>query len=91
MKPFQVWIQLQNPNQWIFSMIEDLTIDLICKNVITNYVLKNTGTITLKPGCKLRSKELIIDAHSTQTSSFSNSFTPALNLTTDYNRLLAQT
>ena len=76
-----VWIQLSQPNKWLFVMNQSDTIDIICGEQISPLTLANTGIIEIKAGCYLRSREMVIQSHSTKTSRLNNYYLPSLNIT----------
>lgn len=75
------WIQLSQPNKWLFSMKEPVTVDTVCGTTIKPHKLNNTGLLELPVNCYLRTKDLIIQAHNVQKLQLNNHYLPSLNLT----------
>lgn len=79
------WIQLAQPNKWLFVMDRDATVDIICNDKIFPRPLQGAGIIELRSGCYLRSKELVLQAHNVQTSRLNNYYLPTINITEEIN------
>lgn len=75
------WIQLNNPNQWIFVLDKLYTVDISCKGELTYAELQGSGTLEISPGCELRNEDVTIHSHNIEQSIPINSYFPSFNLT----------
>lgn len=78
------WIQLSQPNSWIYVLKEQQILDTVCGNSIFPTKLKDSGIIEIKPNCHLRSKEFIIQSHNVNITQINDYYLPANNLTIDF-------
>jgi hypothetical protein len=71
------WIKLHTPNQWIYVIPNETTVDVICESTIQPYKFQGSGLVEIGPGCMLRDAESLIiataRAHSNISMAFHNS------------------
>lgn len=75
-----VWIQLSQPNTWLFSPIDDYMVDEICQDTLKTHTLKNTATLEISGDCYLKTKDLTIRANNEENTYVHNAFIPSLNI-----------
>lgn len=81
LKTTTLWVQLSNPNKWLYSLSNPLTVDNICGNNIETLMLKNSGILEISPTCYIRSDELTLYGHSERSSISNKFYLPSINLT----------
>lgn len=81
LKTNTLWIQLTNPNKWLFSFKIPITVDNICGNSIEPLYLQTSGILEISPNCYIRSDEFTLYGHSEKITISNNSYLPSINLT----------
>lgn len=80
MAPSNTWIQLHNPNSWIYSLDQEYVIDVICDKNVLNVKLNGSGVLELRPNCLIKQPEMLISAHNIYPTVAHASFIPSTNL-----------
>ena len=75
-----VFIQVSQPNTWLFSSLGKYIIDEICQDRIITHSLEGTSILELTGDCFLKSKDLTIRSKNEKLTYVYNSFIPALNI-----------
>lgn len=69
-----VWVQLTNPNQWIYAVKEPIIANALCREEITPLTLNNSGLIKIPPDCVIKHDLLTIQGLHTYPSSIRTSY-----------------
>lgn len=75
------WIALNHPNEWIFSLSAEKTIDVICNGEPQQTLLNGQGILMLQEQCSIQIPELQMTAMSKITTHINRSYLPNINLT----------
>ena len=75
-----VWIQLQQRNNWIYGVKQELTLNVICEKEVFDITLQGSGLLELQPGCEIVQPDMTITAESRKRSEGTVNFNPTLNL-----------
>lgn len=73
---------LSQPNSWLYATKSQLQIDVVCKESIQSYSLKNSGILRLRPNCYIRSKHFILYGQNYKLTENKGHFSPLWNLST---------
>lgn len=79
--PIKTWIQLSNPNLWIFSLDREYVYNIVCDNNSFQRTLSGNGLLKFHKGCSLRDDQLRINSQGTVQVEISDSFFPNFDLT----------
>lgn len=74
------WIQLHDPNTWIFSIAGKLAINAVCGTYLEELHVQHAGLLKLGDHCVIRQERLTIQGHKTLQSTYRRSYVPAINL-----------
>lgn len=81
------WIKLHATNQWIYSIPNETTFDVICGQGIKSFSLQGSGILEIKAGCVLRDTNLYIVAIGSASNNISKSFRSPLSTLNGANNL----
>lgn len=76
-----IWIQLSNPNQWIFAVDETITANARCKEETISLTLKGSGLLKMLPDCVIKHDLLTIQGIHIYPSSIRTSYKKLSELT----------
>lgn len=74
------WKSLTTPGTWIYSTVIKEKIRIECPNSTKYAEIENSGIITIKQGCKIRTKSTTISHPSVHTTEFEQPYIPTNNL-----------
>lgn len=77
---FPKWIQLRNPNQWIYSVRNPTVLNIVCGSTMIQKTIEGTGTLTLQEKCELKQEFLTLRSHNKYPKIMRSSFAPTENL-----------
>ena len=75
------WVQLFNPNHWIYSLNKNTTVNIVCGEHATVRTLVGVGVLKLSTNCVLKQDTLTITSHNIHPSQLRTSFVPTVNIT----------
>lgn len=74
-----VWVQMHDPNQWIFSVYQKIRINIVCGGKLNQIWIEDAGTIKLNDNCLLRQDKLEINSHDHFRSNIKKSIVPTIS------------
>lgn len=74
------WIQLERPNQWIFSLEKNTTVDIVCNNTPYHTELTGQGIISLLQHCSIQLADLVVQSVYEIQSKITQSYMPNLDI-----------
>lgn len=74
------WKSLATPGTWIYSTVEKEKIRIECPNTTRYAEIEDSGIITIKQGCKIRTKSTTISHPSVHVTEFEQPYIPTNNL-----------
>lgn len=75
------WIQMHSPNQWIYSLHEKTTVNVVCRENMSQLVLQDAGILKIDHDCIIKQPFITIQGHSIYPTINRLSYIPTLNLT----------
>lgn len=77
----ELWIKLQSPNTYLFTLPMSQVAAIVCPNSRTKLYLQDTGIISLAQRCRIKSERVEIVAFQTiETKTFKNFTSPRFNV-----------
>ncbi|XP_055308643.1 uncharacterized protein LOC129572658 [Sitodiplosis mosellana] len=73
----EVWVKLQKPNTYLYTLPVVQTVAIVCPNSRTKLQLQDTGIIQLSPKCRIKTERVEIVAFQTIEMRKSHRFTPS--------------
>lgn len=73
----ELWVQLQQPNTYLYTLPETLPVVILCLHSRTSLVLKGTGIISLAFKCRIKTERVEIIAFQTMESKIFRQFAPS--------------
>ena len=83
----QVWSKLHTPNQFLFTVVNETMVNIICKDESTVCKLKGSGIISLRQQCTIHTDNMEITADNNFSSELPIILAPGLNLSTILTRM----
>ncbi|XP_055840955.1 uncharacterized protein LOC129908485 [Episyrphus balteatus] len=74
------WVQLHNPNEWIYALRVKTTLNIVCNSTSTQTVLEGSGILQIQPDCVLKDDFITLRGHLIQRTISRMSLSPAINL-----------
>ena len=78
------WIQLHNPNHWIYSLEHEMNINAVCDNNLERFHLGGSGLLKLRENCMIKQPLITIQGHRSLQSTSRISFIPSINASEIY-------
>lgn len=81
----EFWMKLEQPNTYLYTVPKIVPIEIQCSQLNETQFLRNSGIISLKPGCKIRTDRVeLITFHSIE-SNFAHNFSsaPKINVSSE--------
>lgn len=75
------WLQLNEPNKWIYSVSASKTVVIICNNQPYHQELIGEGIITINQRCSIQTPDLQIQSGFGGRSELTRSYLPTVNIT----------
>lgn len=72
------WIQLKNPNRWIFLVLNKAQINVVCKGTLQQHWIQDCGIIELADDCLIKQDKLEINSHSNFPYNVRQSILPSI-------------
>lgn len=72
----ELWVQLQQPNTYLYTLPETLPVVILCLNSRTSLFLKGTGIISVAFKCRIKTERVEIVAFQTMESKIFRHFAP---------------
>lgn len=76
----EVWIKLQHPNTFLYTLPKSQLVAIICPNTRTKVVLDGSGIISLTQRCRVKSERVEIVAFQTIETKMIRNFTHSSNI-----------
>lgn len=78
--PSRTWTQLHKTNNWVYSVDEVCTLNIICNTGVFPVTLEGNGIIGIEPKCIINERTMQIKTHNLYPSELRSSFMPSTNL-----------
>lgn len=78
----EIWVKLQRPNTYLYSLPMEQTVSIVCPNSRTKLQLKDTGIIQLASKCRIKTEHVEIVAFQTIETRKLHRLTPAAKFNT---------
>lgn len=75
------WIQLRNPNEWIYALRQETILNVVCGQNTTYLTIRGSGVAKLQKECIMKQQFLTIRGHNIYPSNTRLSYSPLSNLT----------
>ncbi len=79
MEPSKLWIQLHNPNTWIYVFDQEYILNIICDKLPLEEKLSGSGILHLESNCIIKQSTMSIMAHNIYPTQLMTSITPFTN------------
>lgn len=74
----EFWVKLEQPNTYLYALPNVMPVVIQCPQSNTSLYLQDTGIITLKSGCRIKTSRIeLITFHSIETNISAHRLTPA--------------
>lgn len=73
------WIQLNDPNHWLFSVRQKMIINVVCKGKLNRISIEKCGIIILSEDCLIRHDGMLIHSHQNFPASMRKPILPTVN------------
>lgn len=72
------WVQLQNPNHWLFSVQKGIGINIVCNGKLHQVSIESSGIIKLTDNCLIRHDTMIINSHANFEATIRDAIIPII-------------